>query len=529
LEQQSIEKTFRLYRRAFLAVVCVTLVLFVGVAVERYKFETHVVALSSNRVSAEKYIGVSIYLDELLTMSARMASTTAEPRWTARYNDNLAKFDEATNILMTLAPIDIGKKYKDATAVSAAKVAAMETDAFERIGKGDKTGAQAIFDSESYKEQHDVFIMNANEFMSSLQGSLEAELATLRKRWYAVLGFLAAGLLLAGAAWFYLARAMNRTIAFLGNAEAMRIEREADQQRLRLQEETAEEQAKRIAEAQRVSKSVAEFSTTAEVTFDETLRGIGDLRQSTKAVYAMVQTANVVTENLTTSSASMSQLIASGRSRFEDLNAALLTLVHDMRGSNELSSTTAADASEATKAVHELSDRIRSIGAIVDMISSIADQTNLLALNATIEAARAGEAGRGFAVVANEVKSLAQQTRTSTEAITNTVKDIDFGMTHVVTSMDKVFTSMEEVVATADKMTLALDNQRASSVSILEDFESAANFAVIVSDEMARVGTTNRDTSTAASSLDAATEQLSASTIVLHQSMSEFLSKVRAA
>lgn len=68
-------------------------------------------------------------------------------------------------------------------------------------------------------------------------------------------------------------------------------------------------------------------------------------------------------------------------------------------------------------AMNGLSNRSREIERVLQVIKDIAEQTNLLALNAAIEAAQAGDAGRGFSVVAEEIRKLADDSKTSVKEI----------------------------------------------------------------------------------------------------------------
>jgi methyl-accepting chemotaxis protein len=76
-----------------------------------------------------------------------------------------------------------------------------------------------------------------------------------------------------------------------------------------------------------------------------------------------------------------------------------------------------AKTEESQSKISELVASIAEISNFTGAIQAIAEQTNLLALNAAIEAARAGEAGRGFAVVAEEVRKLADESRSASRSI----------------------------------------------------------------------------------------------------------------
>ncbi|GAA0076494.1 methyl-accepting chemotaxis protein [Clostridium sp. CTA-5] len=200
--------------------------------------------------------------------------------------------------------------------------------------------------------------------------------------------------------------------------------------------------------------------------------------------------------------------------------------INDMAGESGTQLTKLMDSlNEIDKSFKSVSEKIGTLGLsinkitdITQLINSIADQTNLLALNAAIEAARAGEAGRGFAVVAEEIRKLAEQSKTSSQDISNIVDVISSEANYVITNTSVVsksfkdqesiiensMCSFKEIIEAINKI-IPLINNVSDLISILDNEKST----IIIKVENASA--VSEENASAAEEIAASSHEMSAS------------------
>lgn len=122
----------------------------------------------------------------------------------------------------------------------------------------------------------------------------------------------------------------------------------------------------------------------------------------------------------------------------EDSEKALMDGITIMDKLEEQSSLVKQINQEVISNMDALQDKSNEVLDIASIIYNISSQTNLLALNASIESARAGEAGKGFSVVAEQIRLLAEETRTSTESISSILGELTKNAGDSATSVEHI-------------------------------------------------------------------------------------------
>ncbi len=224
---------------------------------------------------------------------------------------------------------------------------------------------------------------------------------------------------------------------------------------------------------------------------ESTAEAIGHQAEMTGEIQGRLETANETAIKAKEVTENLQATVDNGKQMADDLYAKSVLVDQN--------------TARISETVEELVQNVEKVSSITASILSISSQTNLLALNASIEAARAGEAGKGFAVVADQIRTLAEETKISTEKITEIISEL----TNVTNETQAELEAAVESIAIQRQR---VEEVTASFNTVEEGMRELGEGVESISSEVGEVLTANGKIVESISTLSAASEEVLAGT-----------------
>ena len=242
------------------------------------------------------------------------------------------------------------------------------------------------------------------------------------------------------------------------------------------------------------SRKIASGDLTQEIKENNRADEIGmlwnDFKELKEKLTTIISQSKTISQSLSAAAEELSSSAEEVSSSSENIASSQQQISKGASNQVNAITDTQKKISELNNGLKDVKEKIDSITMISEMIKNISTQTNMLALNAAIEAARAGEAGRGFNVVADQVRKLANESKTAvekTESLLSAIMEItaqqEQRAVNILQAVDAIATVAEETSASTEESAAAAEEQASSMEMITQTSQDLLKYAEMMSAE----------------------------------------------
>jgi methyl-accepting chemotaxis protein len=278
----------------------------------------------------------------------------------------------------------------------------------------------------------------------------------------------------------------------------------------------------------KIAAAIRDFDDRMKIVLNTVSGSATNLQNAANVLAANAEESTRQSTTVAAASEEASANVQAVASATEQLTSSVNEIGRQVSESTRITGRAVEQANQSSGSMQDLAEASQRIGAVVELINTIAGQTNLLALNATIEAARAGDAGRGFAVVASEVKALAEQTAKATDEISQQILAIQAATRQSVSSIQDIGTTIASVNEIATAVAAAVEQQGMATSEIARNIQEAARGTQEVSSNICGVSQAASETGQTAAQLLSSANELSQQSEMLRTSVEGFFAEIRA-
>jgi PAS domain S-box-containing protein len=169
-------------------------------------------ALETKHFRLLELSGHIIHLDEVLTMSARMAAFTGQQRWERRYRNFEPQLDAAIKEVIELSPEEFMSEAITQTDIANVKLVAMENEAFDLVRNGELQAAVELLHSQDYEREKLTYSEGITEIADAIRSREQARLDNEQRIALTTIVLLIATMPLVAFMWLAALRMLKRYV-----------------------------------------------------------------------------------------------------------------------------------------------------------------------------------------------------------------------------------------------------------------------------------------------------------------------------